>query len=206
MALERTLLFLCFAIVAGCANGTSDAPIGGTGGGETGGDSASGLGGQSGERGTGGETAAGGHLGGSGAVGGESSAAGGSSGKGGVSGNGGQQGGSTTAGHAGAGGSGSGGSGSGGSGGRSDAGSGADSGAVSYSKDIQPLLNSNCTSCHGGSGPRAGVNLSTYASAKANASAANLAIQRGTMPPSGPLSTVNKQLFASWVSAGTPSN
>jgi hypothetical protein len=88
-----------------------------------------------------------------------------------------------------------------GSGGEADAGT-----AVSYAKDIEPLLKSNCTSCHGGSSPSAGIDLSSYSKVKANASAASSVIQRGSMPPGGPLSTANKQLFAAWVSAGTPNN
>ena len=32
-------------------------------------------------------------------------------------------------------------------------------GQVNYNSDIQPIFNSSCTSCHGGSG---GLNLTTY--------------------------------------------
>jgi len=34
---------------------------------------------------------------------------------------------------------------------------------VTYVRDVQPILASDCVSCHGGSRPEAGVNLSTYA-------------------------------------------
>jgi hypothetical protein len=91
----------------------------------------------------------------------------------------------------------------GGAGGTGDAGS---SGGVSYSKDIQPLLNANCTSCHASPGPSGGVDLTNYTSVKKNASRANSEIQAGAMPPTGALSSANKQLFQSWVTAGAPNN
>jgi hypothetical protein len=34
---------------------------------------------------------------------------------------------------------------------------------ITYAKDIQPILASDCVSCHGGSRPEAGINLTTYA-------------------------------------------
>jgi hypothetical protein len=68
------------------------------------------------------------------------------------------------------------------------------------------MLKSSCTSCHTGAASPRGVDLSTYAGAKANASSANSAIQGGSMPPQGALSGTNKQLFQSWVTAGEPNN
>jgi hypothetical protein len=75
---------------------------------------------------------------------------------------------------------------------------------VTYTNDIKPLLAANCTSCHSGSNASGGVDLSSYAGVKARASVANSEIQGGKMPPTGPLSAANKQLFQSWVSQGTP--
>ena len=76
---------------------------------------------------------------------------------------------------------------------------------MSYSKQIAPLIKASC-SCHGASNPQAGVNLSTYAGAKANAAAANDVIQGGAMPPSGQLSAADMALFQAWVDAGEPNN
>jgi hypothetical protein len=87
-----------------------------------------------------------------------------------------------------------------------EAGTGDSTSTVSYASQIAPLLKANCTSCHGGANPRAGINLSTYASVRSNANAANSAIQNGIMPPTGALSAANKQLFQSWVNAGAPNN
>jgi len=97
---------------------------------------------------------------------------------------------------------------SGGSGGSSttrDAGADTVS-AVSYAKDIAPMMKASCTSCHTGSMSPQGVDLSTYAGVKANASVANSAIKAGAMPPGGGVSATNKQLFQSWVTAGEPNN
>ena len=85
---------------------------------------------------------------------------------------------------------------------------GSDGGVASvlFSTQIQPMLNQNCTRCHGGSSPTSGIGLDTYAKVKANATAANGAIQSGRMPPGGALSAANKQLFQAWISEGMPNN
>ena len=77
---------------------------------------------------------------------------------------------------------------------------------MSYSKQIAPIIKANCLTCHGGSSPQAGVNLSTYAGAKANGPAANDVIQGGAMPPAGQLSAADMALFQAWVDAGEPNN
>jgi hypothetical protein len=68
------------------------------------------------------------------------------------------------------------------------------------------MLNQNCTGCHGGSSPQSGIGLDSYAKVKANAAVANSAIQGGFMPPGGPLSAANQQLFQAWISEGMPNN
>jgi hypothetical protein len=77
---------------------------------------------------------------------------------------------------------------------------------VSYATQIAPLLSASCTSCHGGSNPQSGIDLSTYTKVKSNATVANTAIQSGRMPPSGALSAANKQLFQTWVNQGMLNN
>jgi hypothetical protein len=77
---------------------------------------------------------------------------------------------------------------------------------ASFASQIEPLLKTNCTNCHGGANPQSGIDLSTYAGAKGAANAANSAIQSGRMPPSGQLSGAMKQLFQSWVNQGAQNN
>ncbi len=218
MTLGRTLLALAPVVFAACSiNAVSDSPTGGATGGGTA--SVGGSGGESTQHGgTGGEPGTGGSgVGGSSATGEGGSGSGGSSQTGGNVGTGG----STASGHSG-GAQGTGGAapstggtpgGQGGSvapkdAGSPDSGSKSDAGTagVSYSKDIQPFLNKNCTSCHGSSSPMAGIDLSTYSKVKANATRANSAIQGGAMPPGGGISAADKQMFQSWVSQGAQNN
>lgn len=77
---------------------------------------------------------------------------------------------------------------------------------ISFANQIQPMLKSNCTSCHGSSRQSAGVRLDSYANVKSNLSAASNAISKGIMPPSGALSTDLKQLFQTWVDQGALNN
>jgi len=221
--LKRSLsAFILLVGIAGCNNNEPSSPNYGESGGastsSTGGNAGSGghsnSGGSSGSAGSGGGTtsaggsvASGGTAGGSTGTGGTATASGGAATGTGGAGSGGLVGHGGTIGSGGA--VASGGSASSGSGGGTSAssgGAGGSSSAVSYSKQIAPLLKSNCTSCHSGSFASSGVDLSTYAGAKANASAASGAIQVGRMPPSGPLSATNKQLFQSWVTEGALDN
>jgi hypothetical protein len=209
MTLGRTLLALTSLVFAACSiNAVSDSPTGG----------AAGTGPSVG--GSGGETAQHGGTGGEPGTGGSGSGGEGGPGTGGSS----QTGGSHSGGAQGTGGaapSTGGAPGQGGSVASKDAGSPASGGAVgpdagtksdtgttgvSYSKDIQPFLNKNCTSCHGSSSPTAGIDLSTYTKVKSNATRANSAIQGGAMPPGGGISAADKQMFQSWVSQGAQNN
>ena len=79
-------------------------------------------------------------------------------------------------------------------------------GQVSYANDIAPLLAAKCVSCHGTTVANGGIRLDGYTNAKNNASLANAMIQSGRMPIGGSLTAAEKQLFQSWVNAGTPNN
>lgn len=43
------------------------------------------------------------------------------------------------------------------------------SGTISYTTNITPILNQNCTSCHNASNAKGGYNLTTYSNVKSNA-------------------------------------
>jgi uncharacterized membrane protein len=80
--------------------------------------------------------------------------------------------------------------------------------AATYSATIKPLLDKYCNACHAPS-PSLGIDplLDTYSGAKANAVAANDAIQSGTMPPSGKAPTdAEAKAFQDWVNQGAPNN
>lgn len=88
-----------------------------------------------------------------------------------------------------------------------DAGSPADAvGTVSFANQIQPMLKSNCTSCHGSSRQSAGVRLDSYSAVKSNLSRVSNVISKGTMPPTGGLKTDLRQLFQTWVDQGALDN
>ena len=86
-------------------------------------------------------------------------------------------------------------------------------GTVSYSKDITVAL-SNCQSCHSGSSPSGGINLSNHAGVKIvgdNGKLYNAVSQNGqaqAMPPApaNKLPACDISKIKSWVDAGCPNN
>lgn len=85
--------------------------------------------------------------------------------------------------------------------GKSDA-----AGAVSFKTEILPMLKTNCVSCHGPTQQSMGVRVDTYANVSANLQAVTDVLVNGGMPPSGPLSDANRQLFQTWVDQGALNN
>jgi mono/diheme cytochrome c family protein len=82
-----------------------------------------------------------------------------------------------------------------------------DAGAViSYKNEIAPLLKANCTSCHGATTQTKGIRVDTYANLKSNLQDVTDVLVNGGMPPSGPLSDADEQLFQAWVDQGAPNN
>jgi hypothetical protein len=82
---------------------------------------------------------------------------------------------------------------------------------VTYSKSITPIMNNFCTSCHSGSLPSGGINLTTYAGVQAVAANGQLmkAINGNgvpKMPPSGSLPSCNISQIEIWINNGMPNN
>ncbi len=88
--------------------------------------------------------------------------------------------------------------------------------AISFSKDVLPILQSRCVQCHGGARTSAGIDLRTYASLQAaqvvtpgKASASKLVevVVNGLMPKQGPkLTPAEIKTISDWVDAGAPDN
>jgi uncharacterized membrane protein len=86
-------------------------------------------------------------------------------------------------------------------------------GTVSYSNDITALL-TNCQSCHSGTSPSGGINLSNHAGVKTvgdNGKLYNAVAQNGQakiMPPTPApkLASCDISKIKSWVDAGCPNN
>lgn len=88
-----------------------------------------------------------------------------------------------------------------------------DTATVTYSSSVVPILLSNCTICHGGNTPSAGIKLDTYAGVKVQADNGRLwgAVSQATsfspMPKNGTkLSTCNLTQIKKWLDAGALNN
>jgi uncharacterized membrane protein len=91
---------------------------------------------------------------------------------------------------------------------------------VSFAKDILPILETSCVSCHGGEKTSKGLDLKSYASLMAGSqngsvvtagdatkSALVISVQSGKMPKRGTKLTADQlQLLLDWVNAGAPNN
>jgi len=83
---------------------------------------------------------------------------------------------------------------------------------VSFSADVMPTIQSNCTSCHGATNPMGGTSLTNYTTVKAAGSSGALL---GTikhqndypaMPQSGSLTACQIAKIETWVNNGMPNN
>lgn len=88
---------------------------------------------------------------------------------------------------------------------------------VSFEADIQPIFNTRCIACHGGTAGlslnsyeailRGGMNGPVVISRDPSSSRLVQYVQRGYMPLGGPpLSQAQTQTLANWVAAGAPNN
>ena len=88
-----------------------------------------------------------------------------------------------------------------------------DTAAIKYSTTVQPVLSSNCISCHGGPTPSAGIKLDSYEGVSIQAANGKLvgAITHSTnyspMPKkAAKLNSCNIAKIKKWVDAGFPNN
>jgi mono/diheme cytochrome c family protein len=78
---------------------------------------------------------------------------------------------------------------------------------VNYTSNIKPLIDGNCTSCHGTTlSNGAPMPLTTAAQVEQAITSRNLIgrVENGTMPPSGNLSAAQVQSIKDWQTAGFP--
>lgn len=86
-----------------------------------------------------------------------------------------------------------------------------DASSVTWTMDIQPMLQEQCVSCHSGSSPSGGKDLSTYANVKLYLGGAVSRMNKPLgdpliMPPSGPLTSCTLTKLDAWVAAGALEN
>lgn len=74
-----------------------------------------------------------------------------------------------------------------------------------YTKDIKPIMDNYCVSCHNESGSY--PDLTTYSSVSENAESVYNAINDGSMPQGGDkLSNTTIKTFQNWMTDGKPEN
>lgn len=80
---------------------------------------------------------------------------------------------------------------------------------VTYTKQIQTLLNNNCVSCHNSSFSSGSVDLSTYTLAKAKALDGRIKVRaidnsdvKGPMPQGGLMPQADLDLLQCWINNG----
>lgn len=81
---------------------------------------------------------------------------------------------------------------------------------ITYSSDIQPLLEVSCVSCHNSTNSSGGINLDSYESASSAANSGKLlgAVRQeagfSAMPPSGKLDSCQIARIEEWIDSGLP--
>jgi mono/diheme cytochrome c family protein len=68
------------------------------------------------------------------------------------------------------------------------------------------MLKTNCVSCHGPTEQSFGVRLDTYEYVTNSLDSVTEMLVGGGMPPTGPLSDTDRQLFQDWVDQGALNN
>ena len=88
-----------------------------------------------------------------------------------------------------------------------------DTANVTYSSSVVPILISNCTVCHGGNTPSAGIKLDTYPDVKIQVTngrlwgAVSQAVSYSPMPKNGTkMSSCNLIKIKKWIDAGALNN
>ena len=76
---------------------------------------------------------------------------------------------------------------------------------ISYSEVNQGVFTPSCISCHNSNSASAGVMLDTYDHVMSSLNAVkSVAVDRQTMPPSGPLQSDQITLLSTWIDQGAP--
>lgn len=82
-----------------------------------------------------------------------------------------------------------------------------DNSPVSYQKDVSPIIQNQCISCHGASNPIGGISLTNYTEVKTEINNVIDRISRnssepGYMPQGGIISTININTIKNWQTDG----
>jgi hypothetical protein len=85
-----------------------------------------------------------------------------------------------------------------------------DTTAISFSRDVLPIIQNNCVSCHQPGGQQSSSPMTNYAEVKEYTQGRLIANRvngiGGIMPPSGKMTRCNIQFIEAWLNAGAPDN
>ena len=80
---------------------------------------------------------------------------------------------------------------------------------VKYNPDVKTIMTNNCITCHGGSAPNAGLDLTNYTNVSTSI-LGNLLNRvndaQNPMPPSGLMLPIDRQKLQKWLDDGLPEN
>lgn len=80
--------------------------------------------------------------------------------------------------------------------------------AVTYESEVAKLMTNYCISCHSGSKPADGIDLTTYEGVKEQAQKGEITEkmndENDPMPPSGMLAESKRKIIDNWISNGMP--
>ncbi len=81
---------------------------------------------------------------------------------------------------------------------------------ITYNPEVANIMFNNCTTCHGGAAPSAGLSLTTYQDVRFSAENGNLIDRMNDagrpMPPNGLLPAEERIKIDNWASNGFPEN
>ncbi len=83
-------------------------------------------------------------------------------------------------------------------------------GPITYDADIQLIMTTRCSGCHGGASPDAGLFLTSFETVLSAAENGNLLARvvnaSDPMPPSGLIPALERQMIQQWADDGFPEN
>jgi hypothetical protein len=78
--------------------------------------------------------------------------------------------------------------------------------SFTFLMDVQPIINTSCTSCHGANSTNSGGPLTDYNLIFAKRTNIKYQIENGFMPKAGSITTAQKNTIICWINSGAPNN
>ena len=78
--------------------------------------------------------------------------------------------------------------------------------SFTFSVNVQPIINTSCTGCHGANSTNSGGPLIDYNLIFAKRSNIKFQVENGLMPKGGSLTIAQKNIIICWINSGAPNN